>query len=409
MTILHTHAPCLPGIALPGVPAAQRPDVLQMAGSDLFGGVTGNDGPVGLSAHRQRWSEQPMIPLVGLAAAARAADLRGFGGAGFPTHRKLESMSQRRVSAVVVNGSEGEETSAKDGQLLSHVPHLVLDGAAAVAAATGCRRIVVQVTADRPAVAAAVSRAIAERDDRRISWSLEAVADRFVEGEASAIIQRLAGNDAVPRDLGKPPRDPRARIRRGHVFLSNVETFARLAMASRGYVQTTALVTVSGAVTRPGVYEVPRTWTVAQLGEVAGALTQPDLIITGGWHGAWAAYRTVADIRLDPDSLAAAGARWGAGAFVWLPSDVRPQQVLARITQWLAAQSAGQCGPCVAGLPALADAVTTGTVTHQLADVDGRGLCAHPTATAAAVRSALGAIAAIGSDSARPTPAGGTA
>jgi NADH:ubiquinone oxidoreductase subunit F (NADH-binding) len=350
---------------------------------------------VNLALHRHLWSEQPNLPLQALAAAAQAADLRGFGGAGFPMHRKLESMAGRRVSAVVVNGSEGEETSAKDGQLLCHVPHLVLDGAAAVAAANGCRRVIVQVTADRPQVTAAVTRAVAERRDPRITWSVEPVADRFVAGEASAIIQRISGNAAVPRDLGKPPRDPGRRIRPAHVFVSNVETFARLALASRGHRMTTALVTVSGAVAAPGVYEVPQSWTIAELGAAAGAITEPDLLITGGWHGAWAPYRAVANTPLERDRLAAAGARWGAGAIVWLPTDVRPQQVLARITQWLAAQSAGQCGPCVAGLPALADAVAAGSVTHHLADVDGRGLCAHPTATVAAVRSALDAMARV--------------
>lgn len=379
------------GIDLPGMPAAPRPDRLRRAGTDLFAGVTAPGRMVDLTGHRALWSRQPALPMTALVAAAQAADLRGAGGAGFPTHRKLQSVAEDRVSLIVINASEGEETSAKDGQLLAHVPHLVLDGAAAVAHATGCRKIVVHLGTDRSDISHATARAIQQRDDQGISWSIHHGADRFVHGEASAVIHGLAGRDRMPGDIGKPPRNPRG-LRRSHVFLSNVETFARLALASRGRRMTTALVTTSGAVDRPGVYEVPSEWTVADLAAATGADPRTRLLITGGWHGAWIAGDRIAAVPLDRDHFQQAGARWGAGALIWVPAEVRPQQALAAVTAWLAAQSAGQCGPCVAGLPALAGAVARGSVTHELSDVDGRGLCAHPSATAAAVRSALSAI-----------------
>ncbi len=383
----------LPGIHLTGMPATARPDILRLAGTDLFAGVNRPGQSVTLGEHRRTWGRQPLLPLDALVAAAQSADLRGAGGAGFPTHRKLSAMAGNRVSAVVINGSEGEPTSAKDGILLAHVPHLVLDGAVAAAAATGCRKIVIQIADDRPATESAVVRALAERDDAGLSWSLQPVADRFVAGEASAVIQRINGAEAVPRDLGKPPRDPGYRLRRSHVFLSNVETYARLALASRGHRMTTAVVTVSGAVDRPGVYEVPVSWTALDVGRAAGQVEDPRLLITGGWHGTWMVWEDIKHVALQRDLFESTGARWGAGAMVWLPGRVRPQQALAGITTWLAAESAGQCGPCVEGLPALARAVQRESViTHEFDDVDGRGQCAHPTATVAAVRSALNAI-----------------
>jgi len=358
---------------------------------------------VDLIHHRARWHQCPRHTLLELAGAARAADLRGAGGAGFPTHRKLESMSGRRVSTVIINGSEGESTSAKDGMLLAHVPHLVMDGASAVARATDCKRIVIHLSHDRPEVTAAVTRAAAQRDDRGISWSVQPVADRFIAGEASAVIQRVAKSPALPRDLGKPPRDPRTRVRRSHVFLSNVETFARLALASRGHRMSTALVTTSGAVERPGVYEVPDTWTMAELARATAVSGDPRILITGGWHGTWIPWHEVHQVPLQRDALEGVGARWGAGAFVWLPDTIRPQRALAGITSWLAAQSAGQCGPCVAGLPVLAEAVSRESlITHEFTDVEGRGLCSHPTATVAAVRSALAAIHRIDHPSSPP-------
>ena len=58
-------------------------------------------------------------------------------------------MRGRRVSHVIVNGSEGESSSGKDSALLAHIPHLVLDGAEAVASALGAPQIVVRITESR--------------------------------------------------------------------------------------------------------------------------------------------------------------------------------------------------------------------------------------------------------------------
>lgn len=401
-----TFAPALsglPGLALPGLAAAPRPDQVQLATGPLFAGVphaaTGSDY-VRLSQHRDLWGPQPSLSLRALVAAVDAADLRGAGGAGFPTARKLQSMSGRPVSTIVVNGNEGEATSAKDGRLLALVPHQVLDGAVAAARALDCRRIVVRIGDDRPEVTASLHNAVAERDDRGITWQVLAAPHRFIGGEATALIQELSGRTALPRDLGRPPRDPRSRVRRGRVFLSNVETFARIAQASRGLAPTSALLTISGAVARPGVYEVPTDWTVAQVAHAAGATDNISLTITGGWHGAWVAWSTLADVRLARQAFDNVGARWGAGVLMLLPPQLAPRDVLTALAARLAAESAGQCGPCVKGLPLLARELAAGRDGSDVAaEVDGRGLCAHPSATVAAVRSALATIETVGSES----------
>lgn len=383
----------IPGIDLADHPAAPRPDELRLTTGPLFAGVAQAGDFVDLTRHRALWGEQPHLALPDLVAAAAHAGLRGAGGAGFPTDRKLASMAGRRVTAVVVNANEGEETSAKDGQLLCHVPHQVLDGAAAVASATGCGKVVIRLAAERAAVVAAVRRAVAERTETGLQWRVDAVPHRFVSGEATAVIRGLGGDTSLPQDLGLPPRDPRARVRRGSVFLSNVETFARLAQATRGHAPTSALVTVSGAVARPGVYEVPRTWTVADLMARVGLLEHPGIVVTGGWHGAWARWADLARVPLDRDAFASVDARWGAGVLVVLPTGVPLREVLAAIAARLAAESAGQCGPCVFGLPTVArELAAGGSAEHAMAEVDGRGLCAHPSATVAAVRSALAVI-----------------
>lgn len=390
----------LPGIALVGRPAAPRPSQLLDSGTLLLEHVRPGRRTT-LAEHRARWGEQPLPDLESLAGCARAIGLRGAGGAGFPTDRKLMAMAGRRVGLVVVNGCEGESTSAKDGVLLGHAPHLVLDGARAAAASLGAPRVAVRVDEGRPSLLPAIRRAIAERDDAGVTFDLSVGPAEFVAGEATAVIRSLAGGPAAPAALGLPPTLPRRGLRRrSAVFLSNTETFARLAVASRGDRRTSALVTVSGAVSRAGVLEVPDDITLERLAGAIGLIGSPSFLITGGWHGSWLRWPAAGGARLNREGLAQVGGRWGAGALVWIPADLDPREALAAIVAELAGDSAGQCGPCVRGLPELAAASRRACrsrgmppeVQRLLAAIDGRGLCAHPGATAAAVRSAWQAI-----------------
>lgn len=384
----------LPGLPLAGLPAAGRPDILRCTAGPLFAGVSGDGDRIDLARHRAWWGELPDPDLDELSRCAEAVDLRGAGGAGFPTARKLRSMAGRRVTKVIINGNEGEETSAKDGQLLRHVPHQVLDGAVLAARAVGTRRIVVRLAHGRPEVVSAVRQALTERSDRGIAWKVSVADHRFVSGEANAVIRAVSGGEAVPHDLGRPPADPRPVLgRKGTVLLSNVETFARLSLAARGVGPTSSVLTISGAVAAPGVYEVPADWTVAQIAARAGLLGEPELAITGGWHGRWVPWHRLAGSSLGWDAFDSIGARWGAGAVVVLPPGIPPRDVLTAMANRMADESAGQCGPCVLGLPALAHELARGGSGESVAaEIDGRGLCAHPSATVAAVRSALGAI-----------------
>ena len=100
----------------------------------------------------------------------RAPDLRGRGGAGFPTAIKLAAVAERRRPVVVVNGTEGEPMSAKDATLLTCAPHLVLDGAVLAARAVGAREILVVAPA-HIRLAAAVGRAPGPPHGHRTSSS----------------------------------------------------------------------------------------------------------------------------------------------------------------------------------------------------------------------------------------------
>lgn len=372
----------IPGLAVGCRPAAPRPTTLLGRPGLLL------DGPTDLRSHRMRWGPVPGIGLGALIAAT--AHLVGAGGAEFPTARKLQSVAGRGAAAVVVNAMEGEHASAKDHLLMLRAPHQVLDGASAVAHALGARRGIVRV-ADGP-MAHAVASVLAERDDLR--WSVSVGPDAFAAGEASAVARSLRGGPAAPDGQGRPPMI--GRPRRRPMFLSNVETFARIGLAARGDHRSSALLTISGAVRAPGVAELPPGSRIGDLLDLAGA-AEPVMLVTGGWHGAWLPWRAgLRDVPLDRDAFRAAGGRWGAGVVIVLGRDPHPVQVLDAVADLLAGLSAGQCGPCVRGLPAMADAIHARRDPGAIAAwLDGRGLCSHPTAAAAALMSAVSAVRAL--------------
>ena len=395
-------APGLPGLGLPGRLPGTAPRALLAPGTLLLRGVTPGRS-VDLATHRRAWGAQPEMTLPEFVATAERERLLGAGGAEFPASRKLAAMAGRAVSLVVVNASEGEPTSGKDAVLIAHVPHLVLDGAVAVAGALGAREVILRVSENRPDLMPVLETAIGQRPVTRVAIRVSVGPDRFVAGEATAVVNALAGGPATPKDLGLPPTLPHRRLRpRSAVYVSNVETYARLAVATRGLSASSALISVSGAVANPGVLEVDNDLTLDGAASMAGGLRgTPTVLITGGWHGAWVPWSpATAHVRLTRRAIADAGGRWGAGSFVWVPGHLHGEDVLAAIVDVLAGGSARQCGPCARGLPELARLLgepatpdRRDTVAGLLTELDGRGLlCSHPSASVAAIRSALGLL-----------------
>ncbi|MFJ3725553.1 NADH-ubiquinone oxidoreductase-F iron-sulfur binding region domain-containing protein [Streptomyces sp. NPDC090045] len=333
-------------------------------------------------------------------------DLRGRGGAGFPFSRKLRAVmrsarGREGQTAVVVNGSEGEPSCLKDTALLLHAPHLVLDGALLAAAAISAEDVVVGVT--RTDVEQSVRAAVAERGPagRRVRVAL--LPERFVTGEGTAHINGLNGGETLPS--GQKVRTSERGLNGVPTLLSNTETFAQLAVAARlGALDYrtaglpaepgTVLLTVAGST----VVETPTGAALSYILELCG--TGPGQgVLVGGYHGKWLDPGSARAAEVSRQSLDSLGARLGAGAVLPLPEDTCPAGEVARVTRWMAKESAGQCGPCVRGLPALADvledAIRGGgasaleTVQARLKAVLGRGACSHPDGTSRFVASAL--------------------
>ena len=157
------------------------------------------------------------------------------------------------------------------------------------------------------------------------------------------------------------------------------------------------LATVRRADGRPRISELP---LGLPLPDLVGELEPDRAVLIGGYHGTWLTGAEARRLTLDNRSLAQVQARVGAGIVITLPPDRCGLVETANVVRYLALESAGQCGPCLNGLPRIAAAlaeIAGGRARSQaVADVErwsglvtGRGACHHPDGTTSFVRSAL--------------------
>jgi NADH:ubiquinone oxidoreductase subunit F (NADH-binding) len=352
-------------------------------------------------AHVARYGALPGPRLEDLLAAVGDSGLTGRGGAGFPTAVKIRAVASGRGRPVVVgNAMEGEPLGSKDAVLLSRNPHLVLDGLEVLGRAMHARRVVLAVgpeVDDRPVTSAA----------RRRGIEVAALPGGFIAGQETALVNALNGRPGRPRD-------PFTRVTEAGVggrptLVLNAETLAQVALVARrgaawfrsaGTADDpgTSLFTISGWVARPGVVEAERG---ARLSEVIRP-AQPrgdGAVLVGGYHGAWVPEPGL-DIRLTRSDLARYHATVGAGILHVLDAGSCPLAFAAEVVGYLAAESAGQCGPCLNGLPRtasdlkrLAAGVPDRSLPTEIQRISalaaGRGACTHPDGSARFVASTL--------------------
>ncbi|WP_249011541.1 NADH-ubiquinone oxidoreductase-F iron-sulfur binding region domain-containing protein [Conexibacter sp. DBS9H8] len=351
------------------------------------------------------------------------ARLHGHGGAYFPTGTKLRAVaSQRRRPIVVVNGTEGEPLSRKDRFLLSARTDVVLDGAFCVAHALGADAIVVGVDHRRVQVIDALEQALAGRPELADRGApvveVIGVPDGFVSGQETALINFLNGLEAKPTTT--PPYPFEKGLRGRPTLVSNAETYAQIGRIVAGRFDGSRHVTVAGAVPRTTVVSVRPGTTVAAALTAAGGVTEPiSAILLGGYGGTWAAAAPALELPLDEPTLRAEGLTLGAGIIFALGSSDCGVSEVARVTRWMADQTAGQCGPCVFGLDAIAGALedlcapglpgrdrfrSLAQVQRWCAMVNKRGGCAHPDGVSRYVTSALSVMAHTFSDHAGNGP-----
>jgi NADH:ubiquinone oxidoreductase subunit F (NADH-binding) len=370
-------------------------------------------GPESLPAHVARLGALPVSRDPGqVIAALDAAGLLGRGGAGFPVARKWRSVAERSAgsAAVLVNGAEGEPLSAKDRTLMALRPHLVVDGALLAARAVGADEIVFYVGREHAAAGRAMATALRERAGAiDLPVRLIAAPATYIAGEESAAVQFVDAADARPTTT--PPRPFERGIGGRPTLVQNVESLAHAALiarfgdgwyreAGRGESRGTALITVSSAPSA-GVREIELGATIGEVAAESG-IGRGDLqaVLLGGYFGGWRETSRAWDLALDPAEMRRTGGAFGCGVVAFMDHDQCGVRATARIIDYMAGQSAAQCGPCVFGLRAIADATTrvsSGAAERDdLARIErwssqlvGRGACRHPDGAVGLVLSAL--------------------
>ena len=371
--------------------------------------------PENLREHLARHGRVPYRGTYGaLVHDLERSGLAGRGGASFPAHRKLTSVldnaAKRRTAPVVVaNGAEGEPASSKDATLLWLSPHLVFDGIQLAAEATGADRGILYTHDER--ASGRLHQALAQRREDRVPVDIVVAPPRFLAGQETALVSHLNGGAAIP--AFSPPRPGERGVGGVPTLVQNVETLAHMALIARygprwfrevgipnGSGSLLATVRLSDG--RPRVFEVP---FGIPLRDLLGDTSRTGSVLLGGYHGTWLPVERALRLRLDNESLGPVGASVGAGIVVALPSDRCGLIETARVVRYLALESAGQCGPCLNGLPrmsaALTDLVRARGRRGTRADLErwaglvtGRGACHHPDGTARFVGSALETFAA---------------
>ena len=379
-------------------------------GQRLLAGPSIQAGAESMHDHRLRLGAVP-TGSAGLIHTLERSGLVGRGGAAFPVARKWAAVAHESGgdARVLVNGAEGEPLSAKDRTLMVTRPHLILDGAQLAAQAVGAREIVLYVGEAHADARQALERALAERGRSRISTRAVSAPDAFVAGEETAAVHYI--NDGDARPTTKPPRPFERGIGGRPTLVHNVETLAHIALiarfgdewhrsAGRGQTRGTTLVTLQTG-GRGVVREIEYGTRVGELvADQSAPHSAAQAVLLGGYHGTWLRREDAWALPLDPAAMRAAHATLGTGVIGLLPLGVCGVSSSARITDYLAAQSTAQCGPCVFGLRAIADAllrIAAGRgAPDDLARVQrwtgllaGRGGCRHPDGAAVMINSAL--------------------
>ena len=306
----------------------------------------------------------------------KKSNLRGRGGACFPTGLKWTFMPKQSAKPkyLCANGDESEPGTFKDRQIFEQNPHLFIEGAAIAAYAMGIETVYVYVRGEyakwvkmlQKAVDDAYARNYLGKNVLGTAFSVNLYiykgAGAYICGEESALMNSLEGNRGYPRV--KPPFPAQFGLWGCPTTINNIETIANVpVILNRGWEwfskigapkqPGTLLYGISGHVNRPGVYELPTGILLTDLiyrhaGGVPGD-KKIKAVIPGGSSTMWLRGEELEGVRMDADSLKAAGTSIGTAGVIVMDEDTDVLKVLARITHFYHHESCGQCTPCREG------------------------------------------------------------
>jgi NADH-quinone oxidoreductase subunit F len=305
----------------------------------------------------------------------KASNLRGRGGAGFPTGMKWSFVPKQSAKPkyVLCNGDESEPGTCKDRLIFEHDPHSVIEGVMIAAIAVGAHKGYIYIRGEYRYLLEIMQKAIADAYakgflgknifgsgyDLDIYW--HGGAGAYEVGEESALMESLEGKRGVPRI--RPPFPAVVGLWGGPTVINNAETLASvphvMMMGGEAYANVgvprnggTRLFCLSGHVERPGVYELPLGYNLKKLiYEVGGGIANGNklkAVVPGGSSVPCLTAEEI-DVALDFDSMMKAGTMLGSGGVVVIDDKTCIVKFAVRTIAFYRHESCGWCIPCREG------------------------------------------------------------
>ncbi|MFZ5844185.1 MAG: NADH-quinone oxidoreductase subunit NuoF [Pseudomonadota bacterium] len=366
------------------------------------------------------------IPPEQIIESLKLGNLRGRGGAGFPTGLKWSFMPRNAPGQkyMVCNADEGEPGTYKDRDILRFNPHQLIEGMAIGAYVIGAtvgynyirgefyEPIMRFENALKEAYAAGLIGKNILGSGIDFDLFTHYGAGAYICGEETALIESIEGKKGQPRF--KPPFPANYGVFGRPTNVNNVESFASvpviLEKGGQWFLEQgkpnnggTKIFSVSGHVNKPGNFEVPLGTPFKDLLEMAGGMLNGKklkAVIPGGSSTPILPGHIMMDLTMDYDSISKAGSMLGAGSVIVMDEDTDLVKVLARISHFYYEESCGQCTPCREGtgwLARMLHRILHGEGTRDdlakldavAANISGRTICALGDAAAMPVMSFL--------------------
>ena len=304
------------------------------------------------------------------------SQLRGRGGAGFPTGLKW-SFAPKEIGSrphyLVINGDESEPGTCKDRDILRFEPHKLIEGCLIASYAIQAHVCYIYIRGEYFVDGQKLQAAIDEAYEKKLlgknaagtGWDLDIYihygAGAYICGEETALLESIEGKKGQPRF--KPPFPASHGLFGRPTTINNTETFAAVpwiinnggdAYSKMGIPNNggTKIFSVSGDVKKPGNYEVRLGTPFAELLKLAGGMKDEKklkAVIPGGSSAPVLPSSIIMNTNMDYDSIAKAGSMLGSGAVIIMNEDRCMVESLLRLSYFYHEESYGQCTPCREG------------------------------------------------------------